>query len=206
MNAFALSRPALVGIVVVVLTTLLLVLHRLRRPDSRQWMQQRMEEDATQPLKRWVQSVFLIVTRDCDYAYISAVEAKQMMEDWWDIRNSRDFQAALGRLRAPGRPDHAWDLIRFILVARLGVAAGYWRDEESWRHIRPIALRLQRCYPSWAAMAQAYVHARRRWRNLAVDGGQDDAVMRWVVDNIARLRVERWPHHDFDEDFDEDPL
>lgn len=206
MNLFAYSWPALLGIAAVVLATLLWVLLRLRGPDSAQIMQQRMEEDATQPLKRWVQSVFLMVTRDCDYAYISPKEARAMLEDWWDIRSRAEFHSALGRLRTPGRPDNAWDLVRFIVVARLGVGASYWRDPESWRHIRPIAVRLQRCYPSWGAMAQAYVQARRSWRSLALDGSQDDAMMRWVVDNITALRDERWHQQDFSDAFDEDPL
>lgn len=206
MTIHAFSWPALLGVGALVLMTLVFLFTRERGSHPLRLMQQRMDEDATHPLKRWVQSVFMIVTRDCDYAYIPAREARRMLDDWWDIRHASEFQSALGRLRAPGRADSAWDLVRFIIVARLGVAAGYWRDPEAWRQIRPIARRLQRCYPGWAAMAQAYVHARRAWRDLPPDGSQDDPMMQWIVENISRLRHERWAQQDFNDDIDEDPL
>lgn len=197
------SRAA---VVLLALAVVFGVLRRFRAPDPRRLMRERLEEDAAHPLKRWVQSVFLLITRDCDYAYLRRSEARQMLDDWWDIRGEIEFRRTLDGLRSTDRPDNAWDLVRYILVARLGVGAGYWTDPESWDALRPIARRLQRAYPGWSAMAQAYVHARRQWRGLALDGSEDDEMMHWILENAARLRDERWRVIPFDADLDESRL
>jgi len=204
MIPFAFPRLTLLYLGVAALVVILvLVLKRLRASDPDRIMRQRMAEDATNPYKQWVQSAFLLVTRDCDYAYIPPAEARHLMQDWWDVRSANEFRSVLGRLRSAERADNAWDLVRFIVVARLGVAAGHCTDDESWRQIRPVARRLQQAYPSWAAMAQAYVQARRQWRSMPLDGSGDDTMMRWVVENIASLRDDRWRVQDFDADFEE---
>ena len=188
-------RWVLFGIGVVLLLALLL--HRLGVPNGRRLMRHRMEEDATDPYKRWVQSVFMMVTGPCDYAYLGEGEVRRMLRHWWSVHGPHEHADALRQLAHNGRPDNAWDLVRFILVARMGVGAGYWRDEECWEAIRPIARRLVRTYRSWSEMAQAYVQARRQWRRLPLDGSLDDPEMRAIVENIADLRHDRWEHDPF---------
>lgn len=178
------------------------LLHRVGPPDPARRASDRARADASDPFKEWVQSVIAIVTRDCDYAYIDRAEARRILAEWWDVQGPIEFRRTLDELGHAGRPDNAWDLVRFMVVARLGVAAGHWHDDEAWGAIRPIALRLQRAYPGWSAMAQAYVHARRQWRRLALDGSEDDDTMRWITDNVARLRDERWSRLAFDLDFE----
>lgn len=166
--------------------------HRLRTPDPRRRMRALMEADAHDSFRRWVQSVFLVITRDCDYAYLGRAEGRAMLQDWWDIHGPRTHAQTLRSLAEASRPDNAWDLVRYILVARMGVAAGYMSSDESWEAIRPIASRLQRAYSDWRPMAQAYLLARRQWRGLALDGSEDDEEMRIIVDNIAQLHDSRW--------------
>jgi hypothetical protein len=169
-----------------------IALHRLRTPDPQRHRRALMDGDASDPFKRWVQSVFLIVTRDCDYAHLGRAEARSMLREWWEIHGPRTFDDALAGLTNPGRPDNAWDLVRFIVLARLGVAADYVTDDESWASIRPVASRLQHAYADWRPMARAYVAARRQWRGLALDGSEDDDEMAGIVENIARLHDSRW--------------
>jgi hypothetical protein len=165
---------------------------RLRTPDHERVMRERLDEDARDPFKRWVQSVFLIVTGNCDYAHLSRGEALRILRQWWEVHGPVAHARTLDSLARSGRPDNAWDLVRFVLVARLGVAAGWIEDARSWIEIKPIAQRLQRAYPDWSAMAQGYLLARRQSRGLAPDGTEDDEAMAAIRDNIAHLHDGRW--------------
>jgi hypothetical protein len=165
---------------------------RLRAPDPVREMQERLDADARDPFKRWVQSVFLIVTGNCDYGHLSRGEALRILAQWWEVHGPVEHARTLDALARSGRPDNAWDLLRFVLVARLGVAAGWLDDAGSWQAILPVARRLQRAYPDWSAMAHGYLLARRQARGLAPDGTEDDEAMQAIRDNIAHLHDGRW--------------
>ncbi len=169
-----------------------LVLRHRRRPDAR------LTADAEDPYHRWVQNVFLLVTGDCDYAHLPGAEARRMLAYWWDVYGPVEHQRVLRGLRESHAHDSAWDLVRFILVSRLGVAAGMIPLEVSWAEILPVARRLQAAYPDWRAMAQSYIQARRQWRNLPLDGSADDDGMMQILENLARLDDERWREQSFD--------
>jgi Protein of unknown function (DUF1266) len=166
---------------------------RRSAPDAR------LRADAADPYRRWVQNVFLLVTGDCDYAHLPGAEARRMLAHWWDVYGPLELHRTLRGLAAtePGASDHAWPLVRYILVSRLGVAAGMLDDDVSWDEILPVARRLQAAYPGWRAMAQAYVQARRHWRELPLDGSGDDDGMTYILDNLARLDDTRWQQLDF---------
>jgi hypothetical protein len=157
----------------------------------------RLETDARDPYRRWVQGAFLLVCGDCDYAHLPGAEARRMLAHWWDVYGPAELRRVLHRLADPGQGEHAWPLLRFILVSRLGVGAGMIDEEVSWAEILPVARRLQAAYPSWRAMAQAYVGARRQWRELPLDGSDDDEGMRHILDNLARLDDTRWRELDY---------
>lgn len=164
-----------------------------RRPSAAD----RLAADASDPYRQWVQSAFLLVTGDCDYAHLPGAEARRMLAHWWDVYGPVELRRALRQLADPSGGEHAWPLLRFILVSRLGVAAGMVADEESWDEILPVARRLQAAYPSWRAMAQAYVRARRQWKELPLDGSADDEGMMHILDNLARLDDTRWQALDY---------
>jgi hypothetical protein len=63
------------------------------------------------------------------------------LRDWWDVHGPTDHAKALRELATADRPDNAWDLVRFMVVARLGVGADYLTPDESWHCIRPVACR-----------------------------------------------------------------
>jgi len=188
----AVRTPLVVLGVVLAVLVLLWVIGRLRAPDPDRVMRERLEADARDPFKRWVQSAFLIVTGNCDYGHLSRGEALRILVQWWEVHGPVEHARTLDSLARSGRPDNAWDLVRFVLVARLGVAAGWVEDARSWIEIKPIAERLQRAYPDWSAMAQGYLLARRQSRGLAPDGTEDDDAMVAIRDNIAHLHDGRW--------------
>lgn len=134
----------------------------------------------------------MVVTGDCDYAYLARADAVRMLSTWWDVHGPNEHRRTLASLADGSRPDNAWDLLRFILLARLGVAGGFLEDTASWSVIRPMALRLQATYPDWSTMAQAYVMARRQARELPADGTGDDESTRTIRDNVAHLHGGVW--------------
>lgn len=164
-----------------------------QRPGPRE----RLAEDARDPYRRWVQNAFLLVTGDCDYAHLPGAEARRILAHWWDVYGPLELRRTLRQLAADDGRDHAWPLLRFVLLSRLGVAAGMHADETSWDEILPVARRLQAAHPSWRAMAQAYVQARRQWRGLPLDGSADDDGMTSILDNLARLDDTRWQELDW---------
>jgi len=180
------------GITMIVGLAAWLGTRRHRRPDAR------LAADALDPYRHWVQSAFLLVTGDCDYGHLSGAEARRMLAHWWDVYGPEEHRRVLVALARPRERDSAWDLLRFVLVSRLGVAAGFTPPELGWAELLPIARRLQAAYPTWRAMAQAYVHARRQWLGLPLDGSADDESMIHILDNLARLDDARWREQPYD--------
>lgn len=152
----------------------------------------RFAADRRIPLRRWCQAACMLVTRDCDFGHLSRGTARRMLQRWWHVHGERELEDALEALLTPVHEDHAWELLRYMLLARLGAAAGMIDPDISWARVRPVARRLQRAYDSWGEMGRAYVRARRRWRQLAPDGTEDDEMMIWVTDNLRMLEAGTW--------------
>ncbi|HWB76259.1 MAG TPA: DUF1266 domain-containing protein [Nannocystaceae bacterium] len=190
--AVTLTTGRLLAIAIATLVALLWLRRRIYRIDPQQLMTQRLTRDGEDLYKRWVQNAFLVVTGNCDFAHLQRAEAVRMLSAWWEVHGPAEHARMLAALEDAGRPDNAWDLLRFVLLARIGVAAGYLDDLGAWARIRPVAGRLQRAYPDWSAMAQAYLLARRQARGLAADGTEDDASTQAIRDNVAYLHGTRW--------------
>ena len=164
-----------------------------RRPNSpRRPKKSRADIDAADPLRRWCQAGVQPVSRDCDYGHLARGEARRMLQRWWHVHGPRELHDVLRNLGSSPNPDNAWELLRFIIVARLGAAAEMVDDDDSWSMVGPIATRLQDSYDDWSAMAQAYVTARRQWQEVALDGSEDDDMMLWITENLQSLRAGAW--------------
>lgn len=163
-----------------------------RRGGPPQPKETRADIDARDPLRRWCQAGARLVSRDCDYGHLARGEARRMLQRWWHVHGPRELHDVLRNLGSSPNPDNAWELLRFIIVARLGAAAEMIDDDDSWSMVGPIATRLQDSYDDWSAMAQAYVRARRQWQELALDGSQDDDTMLWITENLQSLRAGTW--------------
>ncbi|MCR9159324.1 MAG: DUF1266 domain-containing protein [Nannocystaceae bacterium] len=177
---------------VILLLTLALLLRR-RHPAA-----SRLEVDARDPFRRWCQAAMMLITRDCDYGHLQRGEARRMLQRWWHVHGARDLHQTLAELSSSPNPDNAWELLRFMIVARLGAAAEMLDDDESWQMLCAPANRLQAAYEGWTAMAQAYVTARRQWQDLPLDGSADDDTMRWITENFQSLRAGAWTEVDWD--------
>ncbi len=160
------------------------------------------DPNADDPLHRWCHCACRLVTRNSDYGHLGRGEARRMLQRWWHVHGVRELQDTLRQLSASPNPDNAWELLRFMLVARLGAAAQMLEDDESWEAITPIARRLQDAYDDWAAMGQAYVTARRQWQDLPLDGSGDDDTMEWITDNLQMLRAGAWSETPWDLELD----
>lgn len=182
---------------VALLLTFALLLRRRNPAPSR------AETDAEDPLRRWCQAAMMLVTRDCDYGHLARGEARRMLQRWWHVHGAKELHGTLRELGNSPNPDNAWELLRFIIVARLGAAAEMIEDDEAWAMIEPIATRLQDAYDDWTAMGQAYVTARRQWQGLPLDGSEDDDTMRWITDNLQSLRADAWTEIPWDLDLED---
>ena len=202
MTAWTDHWPIIVG-VVVGLFLLASLVHRLRGPNRRRAAEDRMAAEAEDPCKAWVQAAFRIVTGGVDYGHLGPGDGRRMLQRWWQVHGAGEHSDTLDELATSS--ESAWDLLRFILVARMGVAAGYLDDETCWLEIRPIAVRLQRAYTSWGGLAQAYLTARRQWQDVALDGTEDDPTMQRIVANIEELRATAWTEIPYDLEFGEEP-
>lgn len=149
----------------------------------------RMALDWEHPIRRWSRGCYSIVTRDYDYAY-RPKWTKEVVASSWKFRTRPELEATLEKLEAGYE---AWDLVRFIVVARMGVGMGLWDEDTSWMRITPVVQRLQPRYKSWDELGSAYVEGRREWLDLALDGSEDDDSMREVLETIAVLRAKLWP-------------
>ena len=161
------------------------------------------ETDARDPLRRWCQTAMRLVTRDCDYGHLPRGEARRILQRWWNVHGVKELHTTLRDLGGSPNPDNAWELLRFIIVARLGAAAEMIQDDDAWTMIAPIAARLQDAYDNWTGMAQAYVTARRQWQGVALDGSEDDHTMRWITDNLQSLRAGSWTEVPWDLDLED---
>jgi hypothetical protein len=180
------SWPLLVLAGLAALLVLYAFVASLRRPAR---MRARMAADADDPFRRWAQGVFRLVSGDCDYGYLPVREAVSMLARWWDVHGPVELLRVLGELE---RDADAWSGVRFLVVARLGVGAGWLSDGEAWRRARPVARRLQARYETWPELARDYVLARRRAIGICEDGSEDDDDMRAILDNVGRLADSTW--------------
>ena len=57
----------------------------------------------------------------------------------------------------------AWDLVRGINIARIGVGAGYYAEEEALAIVMALAKTLQKTYSSWKDLSVAYQLGRYIW-------------------------------------------
>ena len=187
-----------IGLLVIFVWSAISGLVRRRRAIAR------YREDAKDPFRRWTQGVFGIVSGTLDYADLSTGQARAVLARWWHVHGPRELLGVLDELGDDATPDTAWNLVRYVVVTRLGVGAGWLGRDEAWAMARPIARRLQRGYDGWVALGHAYVVARRAAQGLATDGSEDDAGMRAILEHISVLRDGAWNDVGFQTRFPEE--
>jgi hypothetical protein len=204
MNALASALVSRVGwgLATTLVAVVVLAWVRARRRSRR--ARDAFGHDAHDPFRRWGQAAFGIVSGANDYADLPPVEARGMLSRWWLVHGPRELEQVLSELLLEADRAPAWSLVRYLVVTRLGVGAGWVSRDEAWALAKPVARQLQSAFDGWPALGHAYVVARRSWQGLAPDGSEDDDGMRAILDNIAELRDGVWPDVPFHRRFRDD--
>jgi hypothetical protein len=165
----------------------------------------KINPDESDPLKRWAQAIYCIYTGDFDYAKKPHDFVNPTLVQSWHIRKRNDLIVALEELAQAANPYPAWDYVRFLNLARMGVAVRHLSDSESWSRIKPICQLLQANYQNWEHVGEDYLRGRREWLDLDVNGSQDNSdptgEMPRILANIAQLRSSLWSTTRFDLSF-----
>ena len=153
----------------------------------------RRDSDMAVPLRRFARSAMSLITAGEDYGYLPARDNRQVLAEAWGVHDGEQARATmhelLARAEAADRVGVAWDLVRLIHVARMAAGAEYLTHEESWGWVGHSAAGLQRTFPGWGELGNAFAQARSSW---AASVGMDvTAITRDTQDNIAACR-ELW--------------
>ncbi len=78
-----------------------------------------------------------------------------------------------------------WDLSRYICLCRWGYLCGYLDEEEAWKHIMPVAAKLQATFSSWKELGENYLIGREFWsyEETKRSGDAISRVYQGLVDN-----------------------
>lgn len=151
----------------------------------------RAAADRKDPARAWLQGTTFILQRGDDYGYVDDGQIGVMLEDSWGVTDLPSLRATVADLE--GRADEpAWNLLRAMLLLRSATAMGWVDNEASFRECFRLGARLQSGYPSWEAMGEDLLRSRRAWRELPLDGSDDDDDMELVVDSLNDVRKSHW--------------
>ncbi|MEZ4316693.1 MAG: DUF1266 domain-containing protein [Myxococcota bacterium] len=142
------------------------------------------------PRRGWVQGATFILQRGWDNAYAGEDIIRPMLAGSWGIRTAEELDAQVDELLEQG--DDAMILLRAMLLVRSAVAVGWISNDASFQRCYAIGTRLQARYPSWQAMADDALRARREWCGVPLDGSADDEGMAEVAAAAAELARTHW--------------
>ena len=149
----------------------------------------RRDSDLSVPLRRFARSAMSLITAGEDYGYLPVRDNQRLLAEAWDVRGADQARATLHELVSPRNADPvaiAWDLVRAIHLARMAAGAEYLPQDESWGWVAHAAAGLQRTFPGWTELANAFAQGRSSW---AASVGMDvTAITRDTQDNIAACR------------------
>jgi hypothetical protein len=137
-----------------------------------------LERDQTlTPAQRWAIATTALLTQYNGYSLETLAVGKESRAVWlkslqndWGVNSRTDLFTELNWLSShldfpdspEGREHLAWNLCRYIFLARTGYTAGYLSSDEAWQKIPPIAQRIQRSYHSWEELEGDYLAWREK--------------------------------------------
>ena len=155
----------------------------------------RVQNRSASPVVRWARGAYGLLTGGDDFGELGEDEAQALLESPWGVHDSRALEREINRLEARDSGNEAWDLIRVMLLARLGYSAGYVDESASWQAVTRVALRLQAAYGGWHQLGEAYARGRSEW--LSAQGIEERSNHDLVERNIKVLAVRVWPKIEF---------
>lgn len=146
-------------------------------------------------LRQWAKGAYALWTGWEDSGTWSEERAAKSLENWYGATSWGQLSEVVEELKRGQTGNAAWDLIRAIDILRIGFAANYLDDEDCWAQIAEVGTMLQKQYPSWEALAQAFEAGMNAWqrRRGVTDPGELGRVQR----NLPRLRSEIWPNVEY---------
>lgn len=155
----------------------------------------RAKSSGRSPLERWARGAYGLLTGGQDFGELGEQEARGLLESPWGVENAAQLRATIERLEDGDSDELAWDLIRVILLARLGAAAGYLEPATSWEAVRRVGARLQAGYPDWEELGRAYARGRSAWLSgRGIEEPSDHALVDRNMDVLSR-RI--WPRVEY---------
>ena len=162
--------------------------------DRRTHLQRMAEEDGTDPLKRWARGVYALLSPQ-DYGRLPQGGAQMILRRDWGCETPAKLHGLLERRFALETGDPAWDLVRAVILARLGAAAGYMSPPDSWAVVGRARNEILRHYACWAELGEAYADARMRWLRSTGEVEPDEKrpfdEVRYAMKDLAQ---NLWPH------------
>jgi hypothetical protein len=150
----------------------------------------RARAGARAPVERWARGAYGLLTGGQDFGELGREEAQGLLESPWGVEDARALHSTIEALEAADSDELAWDLIRVILLARLGAAAGYLDAATSWAVVSRVGARLQTHYPDWDALGRAYARGRGTW--LTARGIDEPSNHALVERNMQVLTRQVW--------------
>jgi Protein of unknown function (DUF1266) len=155
--------------------------------------------DDRDPVRRWAQGVFGIISGGSDYAYGDKGHLRAGLSEWWGIDDAAQFQARYSALRAEqpqSKPEAAWCWVRAVNLTRMAAGAQFISNDESWRLIAAILPRIQGSFAGWEDLGQSYLAARDVWLH---ERNVDRQNIESVEDSIKALREDVWREVSFNQ-------
>jgi hypothetical protein len=141
-----------------------------------------------EPLKAWCAAACASVDGGTSWVDEPAAKARQFLSSMWQVN---DAAQAEERLRwCQSQEPNAWNLVGALRLALAAHAAQYFDAGRAWGWARPIAQALQARHPSFAAIGEQYLAARRAWKQMPPDGSGDDAEQQGYVQRFAALSAQ----------------
>lgn len=182
----------------IVLVILFVFLSRRQAANAPARLQPRYLADRMDPLRRWAHGA-LATYRGVDAAdpgYWKQKDALAEMENWTTPDRAELVRLLSHYERHEINP--AFDKARIVWLARVGFAAGWLSEQESWEYVRRAAEASRSGYPSWDQFAEAVVAGAIEWNRDVGKRPMSDEELRVRRARIEQARKELWPQTPFD--------
>ena len=123
------------------------------------------------------------------WARFSAQQAHQGMQHYNDDQQS-DIQLALTHAHSIGPAGVlSWDLARCVPMLRNAYSLSWIGEEEVWKNLQTISIKLQKSYQSWEQAGTAYIVGRLFWAK----GGLSESTCHYYFSMLKRILIN--PEH-----------
>ena len=155
--------------------------------------------DERDPVRRWAQGVFGIITGGTDYGHGDKQELRRGLREGWGITSVEEFQDQLRELnseRPQSKPEAAWCWVRAANLARMAAGAQLISQDISWRLVVPFLVRIQKSFAGWEELGQSY---RVAWEDWLREREIKREEVENVEESIEALREDVWRGLKFDQ-------